>query len=243
MSVILVTDSRALSRYDVIINELAWMGSGNSANDEWIELYNNTGQSIDLSGWVLKSVDEKLKINLKGVINARGFYLLERTDNSSVPDTAADLIYKGALLNSGADLKLIDNLGNMVDGLNYSSGWPAGNNETKQTMERVGSLWQTSKEPNGTAKSANSSGVPTVTKADKNKAEELPKKEKADKNAAVASLQDSVNPLEEKSFIVKQTEKENNYTNPWFLFIIALSITVISAIIILFVKLKLKQKQ
>jgi len=147
----------AATQNDVLINEIAWMGNTNSANNEWMELFNNTNNSIDLFGWMLKSIDEKIKINLAGQIAAGGFYLLERTDDNSVAGIIADLIYKGALTNSGMDLKLYDNLGNLIDQANYLSGWPAGDNKTKQTMERIESLaWQTSKESNGTPKSKNS---------------------------------------------------------------------------------------
>jgi len=99
------TTSTALAASsDVIINEIAWMGTTVSANDEWLELFNNTTGPIILDGWILKSADEKLKINLKGVISARGFYLLERTDDTTVPNITADLIYKGALSNTGEDI-------------------------------------------------------------------------------------------------------------------------------------------
>ena len=31
---------------DVVINEVAWAGSGDNSNDEWIELYNTTSQLL-----------------------------------------------------------------------------------------------------------------------------------------------------------------------------------------------------
>lgn len=153
------TNFTLASQYDMLINEIAWMGTNNSANDEWMELLNTTDNIIDLSGWVLKSSDEKLKINLLGAIPARGFYLLERTDESSAPNIAADLIYKGALSNSGMDLKLYDGFGNLIDQANYLSGWQAGDNKTKQTMERAGLIWQTSKNALGTPREENSRGI------------------------------------------------------------------------------------
>jgi hypothetical protein len=142
---------------DVVINELAWMGNTNSANDEWIELYNNTNESITLNDWVLKNSDEKLKINLEGTILSKGFYLLERTDDNAVPTITADLVYKGALRNEGESLKLYDSSGNLIDEINANSGWAAGNNATKQTMERISSgNWQTSQNVGGTPKAKNS---------------------------------------------------------------------------------------
>ncbi|MBZ9578166.1 lamin tail domain-containing protein [Patescibacteria group bacterium] len=140
---------------NVVINEIAWMGTGVSYNDEWIELYNN-GSDINLDGWVLKADDGSPKINLSGIIPAKGFFLLERTDDNTVPEIPADLIYTGALGNSGENLKLYDNSGNIINEVNCSDGWLAGNNETKQTMEKTDSGWQTSQNPEGTPKSENS---------------------------------------------------------------------------------------
>ncbi len=148
---------RAIEPLSVIINEIAWMGTEVSYNDEWIELYNNTDNSINLEGWVLKAEDKTPKINLLGTVPNNGFYLLERTDDDTVPAVAADLIYKGALGNNGEYLKLYNNSGNLVDEVNCSDGWFAGDNSTKQTMERTDSGWQDSSEPGGTPAAENSS--------------------------------------------------------------------------------------
>lgn len=146
----------------IIVNEIAWMGTTNSANDEWMELYNNTADTISLDGWILKSADGTPEIKLSGTIPANGFFLLERTDDNTVPGATADQIYKGALGNSGENLKLYDNTGKIADEVDCSSGWLAGNNSAKQTMERIFSGWQTSESPNGTPKSQNSAGIATI---------------------------------------------------------------------------------
>jgi len=57
----------------VVINEVAWAGTQCSANDEWIELYNNTSEAIDLTGWVLKAVDGSPIITLQGIISPCGY--------------------------------------------------------------------------------------------------------------------------------------------------------------------------
>ena len=140
----------------VIINEITWMGTDVSPNDEWIELYNNSAQEVNLDGWVLKADDGTPEINLAGTFPAQDFYLLERTDDETVPGIPADLIYKGALGNSGENLKLYDEFGNLIDQANFGDGWPAGDNKTKQTMERKkDDAWQTSAEPGGTPKKEN----------------------------------------------------------------------------------------
>ena len=43
---------------DVVINEVAWMGTSDNWRDEWIELHNPTSSSIDLTGWVLTDGDD-----------------------------------------------------------------------------------------------------------------------------------------------------------------------------------------
>ena len=88
-----------LASQSIVINEIAWMGTENSSNDEWIELYNNSEADIDLTGWVLEAADETPSISLEGTITAGGYFLLERTDDSSVTGIAADQIYVGALEN------------------------------------------------------------------------------------------------------------------------------------------------
>ncbi len=127
----------------VTINEIAWMGTTNSANDEWIELYNSGSNSVDVNGWKLTNTDNSIQINLTGTINANGYGVLERTDDSTVPNITALSIYVGALGNSGEFLTLKDSTGSVIDSFDNSSGWVKGDNTTKQTMQKSGSNWIT----------------------------------------------------------------------------------------------------
>jgi hypothetical protein len=64
--------------------------------------------------------------------------LLERTDERSVADIAADQVYSGALSNAGEMLVLRDAAGSVVDTANPGSGkWPAGYAQARFSMERV----------------------------------------------------------------------------------------------------------
>lgn len=137
------------------------MGNENSPNDEWIELYNETNSDVDLNGWKLIAQDDKPEIFLSGTIPTRGFFILERTDDTTIPDISADIIYTGALNNQGEYLQLIDGQGNIIDEIDCTNGWPAGDNKTKQTMERMRNNWQASESPSGTPKAINSLGIPT----------------------------------------------------------------------------------
>ncbi|MBC7879209.1 MAG: DUF11 domain-containing protein [Anaerolineales bacterium] len=133
----------AANALDVVISEVAWAGtSGATTNDEWIELYNPTGLTINLSGWLLQASDGVPSISLTGIIPPGGYYLIERDDNATVSDVLADQLYTGALGNAGETLTLTDNLSNVIDTANISGGgWDAGTAGTGPvtyaSMERV----------------------------------------------------------------------------------------------------------
>lgn len=139
----------------VVINEIAWMGTAsNRSSDEWIELYNNTGQDIDLSGWNLTISGKEINWdNTSSTIQANAYYLLERTNDNTVSDITADSIYKGGMKNSGENLVLSNNNGEIIDQVDNSEGWFAGERDDfYRTMERINanspgswqSNWQTS---------------------------------------------------------------------------------------------------
>ncbi|MDD3919503.1 MAG: lamin tail domain-containing protein [Candidatus Pacebacteria bacterium] len=137
---------------DILINEIAWMGTKSNSNDEWIELYNKANIDISLDGYSL-FIGEK-EIPLEGIIKANNFYLLERTDDSTLPTIKADLIYTGSLKNTGTKIILKkDSL--LIDEANFENGWTAGNNDTKQTAERIEDFWQTSEKEEGSPSSIN----------------------------------------------------------------------------------------
>jgi PKD repeat protein len=128
----------------VIINEIAWMGTEASANDEWIELKNTSTSTINISSWVLEAQDGSPKIELNGDILAGGFFLLERTDDSSVPAETADQVYSGALSNSG-ELLMLKNASNIeVDRVDGSNEWVlGGDKKLKYTLQKSASGWVT----------------------------------------------------------------------------------------------------
>jgi hypothetical protein len=126
----------------VLINEVAWMGGGEvyglSSNDEWIELKNISVGEINLSSFQLLDQGGQIKVKFSDAdkIPAGGFYLLERTDDASVPDLTADGIYTGALSNSNEGLRLFDNECVLMDEVSAGPEWPAGDAAARRTMER-----------------------------------------------------------------------------------------------------------
>jgi len=122
----------------VLINELAWAGTVASSSDEWIELQNRTASTIDLGGWRLTDGGD-INVTLSGTIPAFSYFLLERTDDSTIADISANQIYTGSLANGGERLELMDPSGAVVDSANGDGGgWPAGDATSRSTMERRG---------------------------------------------------------------------------------------------------------
>lgn len=161
---------------DVVINEIAWAGSSDSASDEWIELYNNTNQVINLAGWLIDDHGVR-SYNLNGNIAAHGYFLIERNENAVSTITADQVISGISLVNSGAALTLKDASGAVVDTVNGSgAAWYAGNATTKATMERidpsvkndVASNWATAKVGSGAKSSAGSTILGTPRGANSN---------------------------------------------------------------------------
>jgi hypothetical protein len=122
---------------DVLINEIMWAGSDEHELDQWIELYNDTGDTIDLTGWKLYSLGPSHhEIDLSGTIGSHDYYLITHypTDDSkaAINDLiSADLVNSSLNLSDNAEeLSLRDPYGNEIDQSPTPSGggddWEAG---------------------------------------------------------------------------------------------------------------------
>ncbi len=202
---------------DLLINEIAWMGTENSANDEWIELYNNSDKNISLENHKLIIGNKEIK--LKGIIKANNFYILERTDDTTLPQIKADLIFTGSIKNTGEIILLKNDNNNIIDEADFSSGWIAGDNKTKHTMERIEDLWQTSLNKGGSPNAIN------IKAFNQNTREEI--KPTSDQTKEKQ---------EEKYSSIQEIQKENNN----FPLKIMLGISFISGTVIVFIRKQLK---
>lgn len=134
----------------IIINEIAWAGTANSSADEWIELKNVSNNSINIKNWQLLDKNNQIKIyfDQKGKdinIGPGEFFLLERTDDNSLPYVSADLIFSGGINNNEESLRLFSSDCGIVDEILANPDWPAGNSKEKRSMEKSRDLkdWQT----------------------------------------------------------------------------------------------------
>lgn len=127
----------------VIFNEIAWMGTEADYNDEWIELYNISGQDVDLKNWKIEAYNGAPNFTFFDAsrdtmtISANSYFLLERTGDETVFNIAADFIYTGAMTNkeSGGEYLYLKDSNNII--IDEVISFYAGDNVSKKTMERV----------------------------------------------------------------------------------------------------------
>ena len=150
------------SQNPVVMNEIAWMGDAESAQHEWIELKNISSAVIPVGGWQIFDKSRSIKIVLENaVLSAGNFFIAARQKSGSEWMTTANASFSGTLNNSDEELVLFDAECRVIDRVVANSGWPAGDNKTKATMERdVYASWHTSGVIGGTPGFENS--VPEV---------------------------------------------------------------------------------
>ena len=134
------TQTVSVATIPIAINEIAWMGTVASTNDEWFEIKNNTGYTIDLSQWVLNAKDNSPHVIMKDTIAPRAYLIFERTDDTVVSDVLAHATTTGALNNTGGD-QLTLSRDTVVFDKTPDGAWVAGENSTssRKTMERYSS--------------------------------------------------------------------------------------------------------
>lgn len=134
-------------RKRVILNEIAWMGSGGDYRDEWIEIRNISDAPMDVSFWKIKDRNDISFEFPRGEIIPSGAVRVIKREGG----------FGGSLKNSGEHVRLFNALCELEDEAGGAQ-WEAGDNMTKQTMERdlSGFGWHTSASPGGTPGDENS---------------------------------------------------------------------------------------
>ncbi len=111
---------------DVVINEL--MHSPGSGEPEWIELYNNTAEDININSWRIKDRSTSAVVSNEPVYLYTGDYIVIGKDES-ISDyfeiTSQIIIVPSmpSLNNSGDDIVLLDSLNRVIDSVSYQSSW------------------------------------------------------------------------------------------------------------------------
>ncbi|RLC59886.1 MAG: hypothetical protein DRI80_11845, partial [Chloroflexota bacterium] len=136
----------------VVINEVAWMGTEASSNDEWIEFYNNTDSPIDIGNWSIYGADTGECLNFSDadgstttIIPAHDYLIyanhaddVRGSGGASIVDIWDATI--GMNNTSPGQIILYDAPncgGDAIDTVNQTTGdWFAGDAADRKTMER-----------------------------------------------------------------------------------------------------------
>ncbi len=148
--------SSAAETGNVLLNEVAWMGSGEDSKREWIELKNSSSSAISLTGWELLDKSGKIDVHFDkdDLIPSHGFHVVSRGSD-----------FTGTINNSDEALYLFDANCRLQDMVAANSKWPAGNTKQWMTAERNPDLsWHTSQSVGGTPGRENSAAVNTLNK-------------------------------------------------------------------------------
>jgi hypothetical protein len=127
----------------VVINEINYHSSDDFDSGDWVELYNNSNQNIDLSQWKFMDSDDSHIFTISdGVVIESGGYLILCRDSSDFSQIYPDVEnYIGeidfGLSNGGELLRLIDNDEGLVDFVTYddSAPWPLEPDGEGRTLE------------------------------------------------------------------------------------------------------------
>lgn len=152
------TAHAAIAAGSVVVNEIMYNQASGTSVPEWVELYNTTGSSIDLSGYKVTdnavgatSLTEGVYTLPSGTVIPAGGYLTIGNSYSS-----AQVIWSGniALSNSGDNFALFydangDNLAQsseVIDDVDFSSTW--GGNGNGYSIERISATGASSSSTN-----------------------------------------------------------------------------------------------
>ncbi len=165
---------------DVLINEI--MYNPDTGKEEWVEIYNNTGSAINLTGWrfveggtahALVSQQNGMTVDAGGYAILADSAALFLSDYGSNPSSGSwvviDTVF--SLSNTGEGIAISSSgfTGVLIDTLTYSNTW--NNNVKGKTIERINpagsstdpSNWQESAAGGGTPGAENSSALETST--------------------------------------------------------------------------------
>ncbi len=149
---------------NMIINEIMYDFPGSDTNHEWIEIYNNGNESVNISGWKFYEDDTNHGLELKNgsfLINATSYAIIAEdaatflldypTFNSTLIDSSFSLIH------SEENISLKNKSLAIVETITYNPSWGAnGNNKTLERINPSKNEWDESIDYGGTPGKLNS---------------------------------------------------------------------------------------
>lgn len=201
----------ASAEQNILINEIMYDLIGSDDKHEWLEIYNQSAEAIDLTGWKLNDGDNATSHTLNPppkngsrgsiIIPAGGFILLADDTETLIKDMPN---YSGTIIdttislnNTSAQLKLLNTEGVEIANISYNKN--LGANGNGKTLEWDGGIFKESLSEGGTAGALNSilsSMPPTPPPAENDAATSTPTTT-ADSTATSTELTNTPNPLDQ----------------------------------------------
>jgi competence ComEA-like helix-hairpin-helix protein len=205
----------------ILINEILPSPEGADETNEWIELYNSNNFEVDLSDWKIKDkegsiINYVLPKNTK--ISAGGYLVLKRPETKIILNNTTDGLF------------LYWPNEEVVDSMSYEKA------PRNQSYNNTGAGWQWS-----TTLTPGTKNIITQNKTEKETGALL-KPKKSGNGKEVDRGLGAISKFPTTSRVIDESGTELKSANPWFLFLTAVIITIVSAIIVLFVKSKFLKK-
>ncbi|MDB5260137.1 MAG: Lamin globular tail-like protein [Candidatus Nomurabacteria bacterium] len=162
---LLVICSGVIMTHALYISEIMYDPQGSDAGREWVEIYNDTSNDIDLTAWKFNESNTN-----HGITSFAGSGKLNSNSYAVIADNPAKFLidfpsYTGVLYdssfslsNTGEPLAVKDNTGAIIDSVTYNP--TLGGNDDGTTLSLINSLWV---KGNGTPGSVNEISSNTST--------------------------------------------------------------------------------
>ncbi len=126
---------------DIVINEI--MHSPSSDEPEWIEIFNRSQKTIDLKNYRVADLSDTVTIFTESTFLAPEEFFVIADDSAFIEiyPNVREFIIKSipSLNNSSDDVKLINNLDQVVDSVQYKSSWGGTNGRSLERIDFNGS--------------------------------------------------------------------------------------------------------
>ena len=145
---------------NIVINEIMYNPASKADNDEFLELFNPTGSTVDLSGWCFtQGIVLCFSNGISLAANSYGVISPSSSTTLTTYGVATLGTYTGKLSNSGEVVTLVDGVSAVVDSVTYSDSvpWPTTPDGSGPSLE----LRSPQSDHNNASSWAASSPVPT----------------------------------------------------------------------------------
>lgn len=154
----------------IVINEIMYDPLSNQS--EWIELYNASGQTVNIKNWKYKETSSSVILSSADLFLNPGDYFVLAHDStlyntfnyliSPEPDQIIKFSTGISLNNSGENITITDSLNNLIDAVSYNPDWNNSNlSDTKGiSLERINPALAANDKNNWSSCANNSGGTP-----------------------------------------------------------------------------------